>query len=185
MVFCFGLVSVRFDSVRFGSVRFGDVRCGAVSVLLVSICFVLFCFALFFFRLFRINLYLFRVVLVCIVLCFPCWRWHSRGTVARRASTMIFFWVVFSLVWLILSLVYMAYLKHLCVLCAHVLLQISNCCELDRSVLFRLPSRRIQVRIVRKKDTGIVWALKSMTKDAMVVKNQASGSNAVLVIPRG
>ncbi|CAM9621101.1 unnamed protein product [Hapterophycus canaliculatus] len=29
-----------------------------------------------------------------------------------------------------------------------------------------------EVRLVRKKDTGIVWALKSMTKDAMVVKNQ-------------
>ncbi|CAM9608622.1 unnamed protein product, partial [Ectocarpus sp. 13 AM-2016] len=29
-----------------------------------------------------------------------------------------------------------------------------------------------EVRLVRKKDTGVVWALKSMTKDAMVVKNQ-------------
>lgn len=29
-----------------------------------------------------------------------------------------------------------------------------------------------QVRLVRKKDTGVTWALKSMTKDAMVMKNQ-------------
>lgn len=39
------------------------------------------------------------------------------------------------------------------------------------------PPSRAQVRIVRKKDTGIVWALKSMTKDAMVVKNQARASS--------
>lgn len=32
-----------------------------------------------------------------------------------------------------------------------------------------------QVRLVRKKDTGVVWALKSMIKDAMVMKNQVSG----------
>ncbi|CAN0010025.1 unnamed protein product [Ascophyllum nodosum] len=29
-----------------------------------------------------------------------------------------------------------------------------------------------EVRLVRKKDTGVVWALKSMIKDAMVIKNQ-------------
>ena len=47
---------------------------------------------------------------------------------------------------------------------------------MDRSVAaLRSPFRLLQVRIVRKKDTGIVWALKSMTKDAMVVKNQARG----------
>ena len=41
------------------------------------------------------------------------------------------------------------------------------------------PPRR-QVRLVRKKDTGVVWALKSMTKDAMVVKNQVSRRSIVV-----
>lgn len=43
------------------------------------------------------------------------------------------------------------------------------------------PPRR-QVRLVRKKDTGVVWALKSMTKDAMVVKNQASRRSIVVAL---
>lgn len=34
---------------------------------------------------------------------------------------------------------------------------------------------------MRKKDTGIVWALKSMTKDAMVIKNQASLSVMIVL----